>query len=101
MRRVFKARHFDRWMRKAGLTDRLLCAAFAEMVAGLIDADLGGHVVKKELRCLGAASLAAHERWSQQTAAVDGFSSLILRRTSETISVRLNLRHCKSWRTTI
>ncbi|RZF24512.1 type II toxin-antitoxin system RelE/ParE family toxin [Paraburkholderia sp. UYCP14C] len=53
MRRVFKTRHFNRWMRKAGLTDQLLCAAVAEMVAGLIDADLGGNVVKKRVALPG------------------------------------------------
>lgn len=53
MRRVFKTRHFDRWMRKAALTDRLLCAAVAEMVAVLIDVDLGGHVLKKRVALPG------------------------------------------------
>lgn len=36
-------------MRKSGLTDRALCQAVDEMVAGLIDADLGGGVVKKRV----------------------------------------------------
>jgi hypothetical protein len=49
MKRVFKTRHFHRWMRKSGLTDRALCSAVAEMAAGLIDADLGGGVVKKRV----------------------------------------------------
>lgn len=49
MRRVFKTRHFTRWMRKAGLADTALCAAVDEMVRGLVDADLGGGVVKKRV----------------------------------------------------
>lgn len=49
MRRVFKTRHFARWMRKAGLADTALCAAVDEMVRGLVDADLGGGVVKKRV----------------------------------------------------
>ncbi|MBZ0131684.1 MAG: type II toxin-antitoxin system RelE/ParE family toxin [Rhodocyclaceae bacterium] len=49
MRRVFKTRHFTRWMRKTGLADTALCAAVAEMVRGLVDADLGGGVVKKRV----------------------------------------------------
>ena len=49
MRRVFKTRHFQRWMRKTELTDDALCAAVEEMAAGLIDADLGGNVVKKRV----------------------------------------------------
>ncbi len=53
MQRVFKTRHFSRWMRKTELSDRLLCAAVAEMVRGLIDADLGGGVVKKRIGLAG------------------------------------------------
>ncbi len=53
MRRVFKTRHFNRWMRKSELTDQALCLAVAEMVAGLIDADLGGDVVKKRVALPG------------------------------------------------
>ena len=49
MKRVFKTRYFHRWARKSGLTDRALCSAVAEMQAGLIDADLGGGVVKKRV----------------------------------------------------
>lgn len=49
MRRVFKIRHFSRWMRKTELSDRVLCVAVSEMEKGLIDADLGGSVVKKRV----------------------------------------------------
>jgi hypothetical protein len=53
MRRVFKTRHFNRWMRKSELTDQALCLAVAEMAAGLIDAELGGDVVKKRVALPG------------------------------------------------
>lgn len=53
MRRVFKTRHFARWMRKTTLTDTALCQAVREMVDGLIDADLGGDVVKKRMALPG------------------------------------------------
>lgn len=46
MKRVFKTRYFTRWMRKTALTDPVLCEAIYEMIAGLIDADLGGGVLK-------------------------------------------------------
>jgi hypothetical protein len=36
-------------MRKTDLTDIALCHAIAEMDAGLIDADLGGGIVKKRV----------------------------------------------------
>ena len=52
-KRVFKTRHFSRWMRKTELTDAALCEAVAEMVQGLIDADLGGGVVKKRVGLAG------------------------------------------------
>lgn len=53
MTRVFKTRHFQRWMRKTELTDVALCKAIQEMASGLIDADLGGSVVKKRVGLAG------------------------------------------------
>ena len=53
MKRIFKTRHFSRWMRKTELTDPALCAAVLEMERGLIDADLGGGVVKKRVALPG------------------------------------------------
>ena len=53
MMRIFKTRHFQRWMRKTELTDAALCKAVEEMVRGLIDADLGGGVVKKRVGLAG------------------------------------------------
>jgi len=49
MKRVFKTRRFGRWMRKTELSDQALCDAVSEMKRGLIDADLGGGVVKKRV----------------------------------------------------
>jgi len=40
-------------MKKAGLTDEALSGAVSEMVAGLVDADLGGHLVKKRVALPG------------------------------------------------
>lgn len=40
-------------MRKSSLTDDALCDAVHEMAAGLIDADLGGGVVKKRIALPG------------------------------------------------
>ena len=53
MNRVFKLRHFVRWMRKTELTDTMLCQAVSEMSQGLIDADLGAGVVKKRIATPG------------------------------------------------
>lgn len=53
MKRIFRTRYFGRWMRKAKLADHALCMAVAEMENGLIDADLGGGVVKKRVALPG------------------------------------------------
>lgn len=53
MTRIFKTRHFARWMRKTELTDLALCEAVSEMAQGLLDADLGGGVVKKRVALPG------------------------------------------------
>lgn len=51
--RIFKTRYFQRWMRKTELNDADLRKATLEMAAGLIDADLGGGVVKKRIGLAG------------------------------------------------
>lgn len=53
MHQVFKTRSFDRWPRKSGLSDATLLEAVGEMERGLIDADLGGHVIKKRVALPG------------------------------------------------
>lgn len=53
MRRIFRTRTFTRWSRKTGLSDPALLDAVSEMAQGLIDADLGGHVVKKRVALSG------------------------------------------------
>ena len=47
-------RQFSRWMRKTELTESALCLAVAEMSNGLIDADLGGRVLKKRVALPGS-----------------------------------------------
>ena len=53
MPRIFKTRQFARWMRQTELTDAALCMSVREMMAGLVDADLGGHVLKKRVAVPG------------------------------------------------
>lgn len=50
---VYKSKWFGKWADKEDLTDQDLSAAVKEMVNGLIDADLGGHVVKKRVALQG------------------------------------------------
>ena len=49
MHRIFKTRPFTRWMRKNRMTDMQLREAVREMQDGLIDARLGGHLLKKRI----------------------------------------------------
>ncbi len=46
---VYAVRAFRRWMKAEGLVDADLCRAAAEMARGLIDADLGGGLLKKRI----------------------------------------------------
>jgi hypothetical protein len=50
---VLATQPFARWMRRNKVVDDDLFAATEEMVAGLIDADLGGHIVKKRVALQG------------------------------------------------
>lgn len=51
--KVYKIKHFAKWANEVGLTDAVLCAGVEEMTRGLIDADLGGGVVKKRIALPG------------------------------------------------
>jgi hypothetical protein len=50
---AFKTRAFAKWAKGEGLGDEPLCAAVVEMERGLIDAHLGGQVVKKRVALPG------------------------------------------------
>lgn len=47
--RVLKTKSFSRFARKAALDDASLCNAVADAERGLIDADLGGGVIKQRI----------------------------------------------------
>ena len=47
--RIFKTKWLHRWARREGLSDESLRIAVEEVRLGLIDADLGGHVLKKRV----------------------------------------------------
>lgn len=46
---VGKTRYFAKWAKQVGLSDAVLRNAVEEMLNGLVDADLGGGVVKKRV----------------------------------------------------
>jgi hypothetical protein len=47
--RIFKSRWFQRFARKEGIPDAVICDAVARAEKGQIDADLGGGVIKQRI----------------------------------------------------
>ncbi len=47
--RIFKTRAFGRFARKERIEDALLCEAIERADRGIVDADLGGHVIKQRV----------------------------------------------------
>ena len=52
--RVYKTKPFARFQRRERISDRSLCAAVSAAEAGLIDADLGGGLIKQRVARQGA-----------------------------------------------
>jgi hypothetical protein len=50
---ILKTRIFARWARKTGLADSLLDEAVLEIGRGLLEADLGGGILKKRIALPG------------------------------------------------
>ncbi len=61
--RIFKTKAFHRWASKEKLTDNALCIAVDEIVNGLIDANLGGHVLKKRVALAGRGKRGGYALW--------------------------------------
>jgi hypothetical protein len=51
--RILKDLEFSYWAAQYGVTDAMLCGAAIEIEAGLIDARLGGFLIKKRLAAPG------------------------------------------------
>jgi len=81
-------RHFSRWVGKTDLSVEALCRSVEEMERGLIDANLGGGIIKNAWRCRVAAKEAVHARWLQRTVQIGGSSYLGLKKTIEIISTQ-------------
>jgi hypothetical protein len=56
--RVFKIRPFHRFTRKKGIGDRDLCHTLAQVEGGLVDAGLGGGLIKQRLARKGSGNVA-------------------------------------------
>jgi len=87
--RVFKIKAFHRWAARERLTDATLRAAAEEIAEGLVDADLGGHVVKKRAvlpgrgKSGGVRTLVAFKRGDRAL-----FLCMASRRTCEQTSIK-------------
>lgn len=51
--KIFAIKEFKKWSEGADVSDELLCEAVSEIEKGLIDADLGGHIIKKRIATKG------------------------------------------------
>lgn len=66
--RTFKDFEFAKWARKGRVTDAMLCEAVREIEAGLIDAKIGGFLIKKRVAAPGRGkrggyrTIVAHRR---------------------------------------
>jgi hypothetical protein len=66
--RVFKDLEFHDWARDEGVSDAVLCTAAAEIENGLVDARLGGFLIKKRVAAPGRGkrggyrTIAAHRQ---------------------------------------
>lgn len=51
--RIFLIKEFSKWAKASNLTDDFINNAVSEIEKGLIDADLGGHLLKKRIATKG------------------------------------------------
>lgn len=68
-------------MRKTELSNEALLIAVEEMSNGLIDANLGGDVIKNVLDLLGEVNAAESEQLLSPIEAIVGFLSMALKKT--------------------
>ena len=77
--KVFKTKTFSRWAKKEKVTDELLRKAVEEMLMGLVDADLGGGLMKKRVARVGQGKRGGHRmlvafKCSDRSIFIFGFS---------------------------
>jgi len=84
--RVFKTKPFARFASREGITDEELCEAVYQAERGLIDADLGGGVIKQRLAREGQGKSADFGASCSSVAARRRSSSTVLLRATGTTS---------------
>lgn len=77
MVRIFKNKRFVRFARKERISDRSLCEAVQKAEKGLVDADLGGGVIKQRIARPGEGESS-------------GFRSIVLFRNGDKLTTPLH-----------
>jgi hypothetical protein len=88
--RVFKTMWFQKWAVREGMGNEVLLAAAEEMNGCLIDAELGGLVIKKRGRCRVAASEVVPAPWWSTGMPVWHSLSMDLQRTNGRTSATMS-----------
>ena len=83
---VFKTKPFHDWQKKEDIPNKSLCAAVDEMSRGLIDANLGGGLVKKRIARPGAGKSSGFRTLLATNKMICGFLCTALRKMSGTTS---------------
>ena len=96
--RVFKTKPFERFARKERIADEDLCAAVKRAEGGVLDADLGGGVIKQRLARKGQGRSGGYRAIVAYQGATGQFSYLALPRAIWTTSTRESGGNCKERR---
>ena len=81
-------RHFGRWLGKTELSVEALCRSVEEMERGLIDANLGGGIIKKRVALPGRGKRGSARTLVATNSGNRWFLYLGLKKTIETISLQ-------------
>lgn len=82
--RIFKIKSFVRYAQRAEITDRVLCTAIEHAERGLIDADLGGNVIKQRIARPGQGQSKGYRAIIAYKYQNEPYSFTALRKTNET-----------------
>ena len=93
--RVFKVRVFARFQRRERISDEALAAAVARAERGLVDADLGGGLIKQRVARPGQGRSGGYRTVVAYRHGDRAVFLLGLRRTREPTSTKTKLRSCE------
>ena len=90
-------RQFSRWLRKTELTESALCLAVTEMSSGLIDADMGGGVLKKRVAMPGRGKSGSARTLLATNRASRWFFVFGFEKNERANVTGKKLKHCSNW----